>query len=302
MFGKKTGEPPTTPHRPAAETAVSGGAIQVAAHPLTSKAEGMATEAYEIYRYLDAKLETAEYQRAKRELISELVNQIDFQALERLESDLRRRKVREVCDRILPNVAIPLTSAQINLIRDQALDELLGYGPLEPLLKDADVNDIMINTHAHVYVERHGKIYQTDVTFMDEQHLLGVIQRIVSRVGRRVDEASPMVDARMPDGSRFNAIIPPLALDGALVSIRKFKQQKLALDQYVEYGSLTPTMAKFLALCARIRLNIIISGGTGSGKTTLLNALSGNIDVTERVITIEDAAELQLHQPHVLRL
>jgi pilus assembly protein CpaF len=302
MFGKKTGEPPTTPHRPMAAAAVSGGAIQVAAHPLTSKAEGMATEAYEIYRYLDAKLETAEYQRAKRELISELVNQIDFQALERLESDLRRRKVREICDRILPNVAIPLTSAQINLIRDQALDELLGYGPLEPLLKDADVNDIMINTHAHVYVERHGKIYQTDVTFMDEQHLLGVIQRIVSRVGRRVDEASPMVDARMPDGSRFNAIIPPLALDGALVSIRKFKQQKLALDQYVEYGSLTPTMAKFLALCARIRLNIIISGGTGSGKTTLLNALSGNIDVTERVITIEDAAELQLHQPHVLRL
>ncbi|MFO0069682.1 MAG: ATPase, T2SS/T4P/T4SS family, partial [Alphaproteobacteria bacterium] len=222
MFGKKTGEPPTTPHRPMAAAAVSGGAIQVAAHPLTSKAEGMATEAYEIYRYLDAKLETAEYQRAKRELISELVNQIDFQALERLESDLRRRKVREICDRILPNVAIPLTSAQINLIRDQALDELLGYGPLEPLLKDADVNDIMINTHAHVYVERHGKIYQTDVTFMDEQHLLGVIQRIVSRVGRRVDEASPKDDARSPDGSRFHAISPPLALDGALVSIRKF--------------------------------------------------------------------------------
>ncbi|MFO0110125.1 MAG: CpaF family protein, partial [Alphaproteobacteria bacterium] len=262
----------------------------------------MANAAYEIYRYLDTKLETAEYQKAKRELISELVNQIDFQALERLESDLRRRKVREVCDRILPNIAVPLTSAQITLIRDQALDELLGYGPLEPLLKDPDVNDIMINTHAHVYVERHGKIYQTDVTFMDEQHLLGVIQRIVSRVGRRVDEASPMVDARMPDGSRFNAIIPPLALDGALVSIRKFKQQKLTLDQYVEYGSLTPVMAKFLALCAGIRLNIIISGGTGSGKTTLLNALSGNIDIAERVITIEDAAELRLHQPHVLRL
>jgi len=284
MFGKKPGDK-------------IGGSAQPETPPAAAQAS-----VYEIYRYLDAKLETAEYQKAKHELLSELTNQIDFQALERLGVDLRRRKVREICDRILPDIRIPLTSAQIDLIRDQAMDELLGYGPLEPLLKDADVNDIMINTFAHVYVERHGKVYQTDVTFMDEQHLLGVIQRIVSRVGRRVDEASPMVDARMPDGSRFNAIIPPLALDGALVSIRKFKQQKLALDQYVEYGSLTPAMAKFLAICARIRLNIIISGGTGSGKTTLLNALSGHIDLSERVITIEDAAELRLHQPHVLRL
>jgi pilus assembly protein CpaF len=160
----------------------------------------------------------------------------------------------------------------------------------------------MINTAQRVYVEKSGKIYLTDVVFMNEPHLMAIIQRIVTRVGRRIDEASPMVDARLPDGSRFNAIIPPLALDGALVSIRKFKKSKINLKDYVNYQSLTPEMAKFLEICGNIRLNIIVSGGTGSGKTTLLNALSHYIDHGERVITIEDAAELQLIQPHVLRL
>lgn len=257
---------------------------------------------HEVYRYLDAKLETADYRAAKAALMTDLVDQIDFQALERLDLETRKRKVREACDKLLPNIRIPLTSPQVALIKDQAMDELLGFGPIEPLLKDPDVNDIMINTAKRIYIERHGKIFVTDISFMNEEHLIGIIQRIVSRVGRRVDEANPMVDARMPDGSRFNAIIPPLALDGALVSIRKFKQNKLTLDQYVGYNSLTPAMAKFLGICGRVRMNIIISGGTGSGKTTLLNALSGHIEPTERVITIEDAAELQLHQPHVLRL
>jgi pilus assembly protein CpaF len=160
----------------------------------------------------------------------------------------------------------------------------------------------MINTAKQVYIERQGKIYLTDVTFMNEQHLLAIIQRIVTRVGRRIDEASPMVDARLPDGSRFNAIIPPLALDGALVSIRKFKEVKIALQDYVNYGTMTPQMARFLEICGNVRLNIIVSGGTGSGKTTMLNAISQFIDHGERVITIEDAAELQLMQPHVLRL
>jgi len=315
-FGKKPGDTtPAAPQAPAAASAASSAPAQASTPvtPQSSAAIAAAASAasmpfmpsdgeHEIFRYLDAKLETVDYRAAKAALLTELVDQIDFQALERLDAETRRRKVREACDKLLPNIRIPLTSPQVALIKDQAMDELLGFGPIEPLLKDVDVNDIMINTAKRIYIERHGKIFVTDITFMNEEHLLGVIQRIVSRVGRRVDEANPMVDARMPDGSRFNAIIPPLALDGALVSIRKFKKNKLTLDQYVGYGSLTPAMAKFLAICGRVRLNIIISGGTGSGKTTLLNALSGHIEATERVITIEDAAELQLIQPHVLRL
>ncbi len=252
--------------------------------------------------YRDAKLETADYHAAKAQLMAELLDQLDFQSLEQLKPELKRRRVEEACDRVLPKVQVPLTAAQIGLIKVQASDEILGYGPIEVLLKDPEVNDIMINTAKKVYVERSGKILLTDIEFMNEAHLIGVIQRIVSRVGRRVDEANPMVDARMPDGSRFNAIIPPLALDGCLVSIRKFKKNKMPLSAYVGYQSMSPAMAEFLSLAGAMRLNIIISGGTGSGKTTLLNAMSGHIDVGERVITIEDAAELQLHQPHVLRL
>lgn len=252
--------------------------------------------------YIDSKLETPDYRHARRLLLHELVDKIDVAALERLDADMRRRRVREFCDAVLPSIAIPLTQAQLTMLRDQATNELLGFGPLEPLLADAEVADILINTSKQVYVERGGKLFLSDVTFTDEQHLLGTIQRIVSRVGRRVDEANPMVDARMPDGSRFNAIIPPLALDGCLVSIRKFKKSKMPLSKYVDIGSMSQQMADFLAICGNIRLNMIISGGTGSGKTTLLNALSGHIDIGERVITIEDAAELQLHQPHVLRL
>lgn len=256
----------------------------------------------DIASYRDVKLETGDYREAKHRMIAELLDQIDFQALDSLGLDVKRRRVMEACDRVLPKVNIPLTDAQIALIKNQALDEILGFGPLEPLLRDPDVNDIMINTARRVFIERAGKILLTDILFSDEQHLLGVIQRIVSRVGRRIDEANPMVDARMPDGSRFNAIIPPLALDGALVSIRKFKKNKMPLSDYIKYDSMSPAMVRFLEIAGAIRLNIIISGGTGSGKTTLLNALSGHIDVGERVITIEDAAELQLHQPHVLRL
>lgn len=255
-----------------------------------------------IMRYRDSKLETAAYTQAKSQLISDLLDQLDFQAIESLPMDVRRMKVTEAAEKVLPKIAIPLTMPQLALIKLQTLDEILGYGPIEPLLKDPDVNDIMINTARRVFIERAGKITLTDIQFTDEAHLIGIVQRIVSRVGRRIDEANPMVDARMPDGSRFNAIIPPLALDGALVSIRKFKKNKMPLSDYINYDSMSPQMVRFLEVAGAIRLNIVISGGTGSGKTTLLNALSGHIDATERVITIEDAAELQLHQPHVLRL
>lgn len=261
-----------------------------------------ATDIYAMAQYRDRGLETADYREARRRLIDEMLDQLDFQALERFPLDQRRSRIDAASDKILPSIAIPLNDAQIRLIKLQALDEILGFGPIEPLLQDPDVNDIMINTAKRVYIERAGKIFITDIDFNNEQHLIGIVQRIVSRVGRRIDEANPMVDARMPDGSRFNAIVPPLALDGALVSIRKFKKSKMPLSAYLGLDSMSEPMVRFLEIASAIRLNIVISGGTGSGKTTLLNALSGNIDPGERVITIEDAAELQLHQPHVLRL
>jgi pilus assembly protein CpaF len=255
-----------------------------------------------LVRYRDLNLETKAYGEAKQLMIGELLDQVDFQVLEQFTPERKRQRVLDACTKIVPKITIPLTEAQIALIKSQAIDEILGFGPIEPLLRDPDVNDIMVNTAKKVYIENKGKMYVTDIEFANEMHLIGVIQRIVSRVGRRVDEANPMVDARMPDGSRFNAIIPPLALDGALVSIRKFKKNKMPLSNYLDYGSMSPQMVHFLSMASAIRANIIISGGTGSGKTTLLNALSGHIDPSERVITIEDAAELLMHQPHVLRL
>ena len=307
MFGKKITPASDVP-------ALSSEAAQTGLPPATRLAPGSITSqvattgqaadgmSVPLVRYRDMNLETASYAQAKQTLIGELLDQIDFQSLEQFAPDKKRTRVAEACAKIIPQITVPLTAGQIALLTAQALDEILGYGPIEPLLRDPDVNDIMINTAKRVYIEKHGKMLMTDIVFANEQHLVGVIQRIVSRVGRRIDEANPMVDARMPDGSRFNAIIPPLALDGALVSIRKFKQNKMPLSDYLPLDSMSAPMAQFLSIASAIRLNIIVSGGTGSGKTTLLNALSGHIDQSERVITIEDAAELMLHQPHVLRL
>lgn len=253
--------------------------------------------------FKDTSLENDEYLIAKSYLTEKILDRLEFGLLEQMTEEVKRVRVRDVAAQIIrEEISTPLTAAQVELLKEQAVDDLLGFGPLEILLADPDVSDIMINGSKRVFVEKSGKIVLTDVTFTSEKHLLNVIQKIVSIVGRRVDESSPMVDARMPDGSRFNAIIPPLALDGSLVSIRKFRRQKISLKEYVNFGSMTMEMVNFLAICGHIRLNILISGGTGSGKTTLLNALSGNIDHTERVITIEDAAELQLQQPHVLRM
>ena len=255
-----------------------------------------------IAKYTNPQLETDDYRAAKQALLEELLEKIDFDTIEKLPEKVRRTKIIESATELIRNIQIPLNDAQHALLIDQIIDEVLGFGPLELLMKDPDVSDVMVNTCKQVYLEKFGKIMRCDVTFISERHLLSTIQKIVSLVGRRVDETSPMVDARMPDGSRFNAIIPPLALDGSLVSIRKFKQNKMPLSQYVDFKSMSPQMCRFLEICGNIRLNIMISGGTGSGKTTMLNALSGHIDPGERVITIEDAAELQLHQPHVLRL
>lgn len=255
-----------------------------------------------IERYTDSRLENKDYKTAKAILIETLLQKVDFSSIDSLSVKLKKEKISQSVDTIIADISLPLNGQQVELLKKQTIDEVLGFGPIEPLITDPDVSDILINTCNQIYVEKAGKIRLCDITFMSESHLMNVIQKIVSKVGRSVDEASPMVDARMPDGSRFNAIVPPLAIDGSLVSIRKFKKNKMPLSDYVAYGSMTQQMATFLEVCGSIRLNIMVSGGTGSGKTTMLNALSGFIGLDERVITIEDAAELQLHQPHVLRL
>ena len=249
MFGKKTTEPksqtePSIASNPTGLPPADSLRKNSIASAVAGTGKPSADYGAPLVRYRDANLETASYSAAKQLLVAELLDQMDFQALEAFSLDKKHQRVADACAKIIPKITIPLTSAQINLLTAQAIDDILGFGPIEPLLRDPDVNDIMINTAKKVYVETKGKMYVTDIEFASEQHLIGVIQRIVSRVGRRIDEANPMVDARMPDGSRFNDIIPPLALDGALVSIRKFKKNKLPLSDYMNYNSLSPAMAE----------------------------------------------------------
>jgi pilus assembly protein CpaF len=213
-----------------------------------------------------------------------------------------RSQIRDAAQRIMTEDSAPLSAAMRLRIAAQIEDEMLGLGPLEPLLDDRTISDILVNGPDQVYVERFGKLEPAEAHFRDEAHLRAIIDRIVMRVGRRIDEASPMVDARLADGSRVNAIIPPLAIDGALLSIRRFTVQRLSAEQLVAFGTINETIAKLLAAIVKARLNVLISGGTGSGKTTLLNVMSASIPVNERVLTIEDSAELQLQQPHVCRL
>ena len=213
-----------------------------------------------------------------------------------------RAEVRQAVLSLIEEEPTLLTAAEKQQISDEVLDEVFGLGPLEPLLQDPTISDILVNAHKQVYVERQGLLELTNVRFRDDAHLLRIIDKIVSQVGRRVDESTPMVDARLSDGSRVNAIIPPLAVDGPLLSIRRFSTDKLMPADLVAKGALTPGMMELLEGAVKAKLNIIISGGTGAGKTTLLNALSGFISPKERIVTIEDAAELQLKQPHVVRL
>ena len=231
-----------------------------------------------------------------------LIDILNLSLLEKTPRDTLRQEIRGAVGALLADEKRVLSFAQLDQLIDDVLDELLGLGPLEPLLKDDTVSDILINTASKVYVERHGRIEKTDVKFQDSRHLIRVINKIVSAVGRRVDESQPMVDARLADGSRFNAIIPPLAVDGPLVSIRKFSRKPITMQQLIAFGSLSQEMAEILIAAVTARRNILISGGTGSGKTTLLNALSSFIGSTERIVTIEDSAELQLQQDHVGRL
>jgi pilus assembly protein CpaF len=231
-----------------------------------------------------------------------ILDRIDLERLKRLTTEQFKHELALLVQRIIEEERIVLNQQERHHLVLDIQHEMLGFGPLEPLLNDPTVSDILVNTYDKVYVERRGRLELTDVSFHDNAHLMKIIEKIVSRVGRRVDESSPMVDARLPDGSRVNAIIPPLAVDGPLVSIRRFGASPLTVQNLLDYKSVTPPMIKVLESLGLAKVNILISGGTGSGKTTMLNLISGFIPGNERIVTIEDAAELQLRQPHVVRL
>src|SRR5262252_8769749 len=231
-----------------------------------------------------------------------LLNRLNLEALAQTDRARAEVEIRALLTQLLAEEVTPLSLSEREGLFAEVLDDVFGLGPLEPLLRDSTVSDILVNTYQHVFVERGGRLERVTATFQDDRHLLRVIDRIVSRVGRRVDDSSPMVDARLEDGSRVNAIIPPLAVDGPLLSIRRFPAERLKAEDLVTLKALTAPMLEFLSHCVRARLNCLISGGTGAGKTTLLNVLSSFISEDDRIVTIEDAAELQLHQEHVARL
>ncbi len=238
----------------------------------------------------------------KQIILPRVLSTLDLSMIGHVDDRRVRTQIREIANRLINDASAPLSLMQRRHVVRQIEDEVMGLGPLEPLLADPTVSDILVNGPHQVYVERAGKIESTDVRFNDDAHLLNIIDRIVSKVGRRIDESMPMVDARLHDGSRVNAIIPPLAIDGAVLSIRRFGRDTLTMDDLIRLGSISPAIVDVLKAVVLARLNVMISGGTGSGKTTLLNVMSSYIPERERIITIEDSAELQLRQPHVVRL
>lgn len=242
------------------------------------------------------------FQDLKIRIHRKLIDTLDLTKLSTLEMEMVKVEIRRILEELVMAESLPLSRMDRDRLVTEVQHEVFGLGPLESLLKDPEITDILVNTHSQVYVERHGRLEKTDVRFRDDAHLMQIIERIVSRVGRRVDESSPMVDARLPDGSRVNAIIPPLALDGPVLSIRRFGPEPLTMKDLIRFNSIPEQIAEVLKACVRSRLNILISGGTGAGKTTLLNCLSNYIPEHERIVTIEDSAELKLQQEHVVRL
>lgn len=242
------------------------------------------------------------FQEVKARLHHAIITRMDLTKLNTLSPDRVHTEVSRLVEELLLAENLPLSTIERDRLVSEVNHELFGLGPLEPLLADPTISDILVNSHSNIYIERRGKLERTSITFKDDEHLMRVIERIVSTVGRRIDEAQPMVDARLPDGSRVNAIIPPLAVDGPTLSIRRFGTDPLKMAALIENGALTKEIAILFEMCVKARLNIIISGGTGAGKTTLLNALSAFIPPDERIVTIEDSAELQLQQPHIVRL
>jgi pilus assembly protein CpaF len=270
----------------------------IASPPIAPDARGQSMAAPSA---IDSRRSEAYYE-VKGTIFSALIEAIDLAQLARLDAESAREEIRDIVNEIIAIKNIVMSIAEQEELLDDICNDVLGYGPLEPLLARDDIADIMVNGASTVYIEVAGKIQRTGIRFRDNQQLLNICQRIVSQIGRRVDEASPICDARLPDGSRVNVIVPPLALDGPSLTIRKFRRDKLTLEQLVKFGTVTPVGAELLKIVGRCRVNTLISGGTGSGKTTLLNTLTRFIDDDERIITCEDAAELQLQQPHVVRL
>ncbi|MBB6413630.1 CpaF family protein [Mesorhizobium sangaii] len=319
MFGKRGSDdgnrftpefrqPAPTPVAPAAASSADTAVLARPAAPLPS-----APVAPPARRTIEAPPSAPDLKRVQREksesyydtksqVFSALIDTIDLSQLSKLDPESAREEIRDIVNDIIAIKNFAMTIAEQEELLEDICNDVLGYGPLEPLLARDDIADIMVNGSKNVYIEVNGKVEQTGIRFRDNQQLLNICQRIVSQVGRRVDESSPICDARLPDGSRVNVIAPPLSIDGATLTIRKFKKDKLTLDQLVKFGAISPQGAEVLKIISRVRCNIVISGGTGSGKTTLLNCLTNYIDREERVITCEDSAELQLQQPHVVRL
>jgi pilus assembly protein CpaF len=293
--------PPVAAPAPAGNTAVAE-APRPAAKPAASPSTAPSRSSVPPPPSVAEARRSESYYETKSTIFSALIEAIDLAQLARLDTDSAREEIRDIVNEIIAIKNVVMSIAEQEELLDDICNDVLGYGPLEPLLARDDIADIMVNGAATTFIEVAGKIQRTGIRFRDNQQLLNVCQRIVSQIGRRVDESSPICDARLPDGSRVNVIVPPLAIDGPSLTIRKFKKDKLTLDQLVKFGSITKEGADVLQVIGRSRVNTIISGGTGSGKTTLLNCLTAYIDEEERVITCEDAAELQLQQPHVVRL
>jgi pilus assembly protein CpaF len=295
MFGRRSLEEKivalpvrtATPAKPAASAAPAS--TRKSAQPAAS-----AEQPYEI--------KSNEYYEIKQELFNALIEVVDVVQITKMNPADARTEIRDVVNEILVAKKAPMSLSERQELIEDICNDILGYGPLEPLLARDDIADIMVNGNRNIFIEVQGRVRETNIRFRDHTQLLNVCQRIVSQIGRRVDESSPICDARLPDGSRVNVIVPPLAVDGTALTIRKFKKDKLTLDQLIEYGSISPPGAEILRVIGRIRCNVLVSGGTGSGKTTLLNCLTRYIDPDERIVTCEDAAELQLQQPHVVRL
>ncbi|MCC0032256.1 MAG: Flp pilus assembly complex ATPase component TadA [Brucellaceae bacterium] len=308
MFGRRGNEGggrgvpefrPSQPAQPAAESRPAPAAQTRAQAQPQRKPEPVAAPAPEPRRQRER---SDTYYDTKSQVFSALIDTIDLSQLAKLDQEAAREEIRDIVNDIIAIKNFAMSISEQEELLEDICNDVLGYGPLEPLLARDDIADIMVNGAHNVYIEVSGKTEKTPVRFRDNQQLLNICQRIVSQVGRRVDESSPICDARLADGSRVNVIAPPLAIDGTALTIRKFKKDKLTLDQLVKFGAISPEGAEVLKIIGRVRCNVIISGGTGSGKTTLLNCLTNYVDKDERIITCEDSAELQLQQPHVVRL
>ncbi|WP_091857269.1 CpaF family protein [Bosea robiniae] len=297
MFGKRSAGAGHAPNLSARSPAAMPAAPRSKPEPVQAAAEER-----RITPVAETTPRSEDYYQMKSTIFGALIEAIDLSQLAKLDAESAREEIRDIINEIISLKNVVLSIAEQEELLDDICNDVLGYGPLEPLLARDDIADIMVNGAGRTFIETAGKIQLTNIRFRDNAQLMNICQRIVSQVGRRVDESSPICDARLADGSRVNVIAPPLAIDGPALTIRKFRKDKLTLDQLVKFGAISPPGAELLKIIGRVRCNIVISGGTGSGKTTLLNCLTNYIDHDERVITCEDAAELQLQQPHVVRL